>query len=230
MVSVILPTYNEAENIIGLIEALLHNIQPPLEIIVVDDNSSDCTWRLVEELRKPDIKVVRRIDQRGLATAIERGIQESKGDIVCWMDADMCMPPAVLAEMIQRVKRYDVAIGSRYVNGGRDARGFFRVFTSRLINWFAGFVLGFDIKDYDSGFIALKKYVFDRVSLPAKGYGDYFIEFIYRCKRAGFSLTEVPYVFNDRTKGTSKTASGIISFCKLGFGYFLRIIHLRFSK
>lgn len=229
MVSIILPTYNERENIAELINALYSNIKGPLEVIVVDDDSPDETWKMAGELGKSGVKVIRRRGERGLATAIARGIKEAQGDIVGWMDADMCMPPSVMPEMLGHFGEYDVVIGSRYVKGGKDARGLFRVFTSRVINTFARILLG-GVRDYDSGFILLKKSVFDEVSFPSNGYGDYFIELMYKCRKKGFRIKEVPYIFTDREKGESKTAGNIMDFFRLGSGYLVRIVRLRFGR
>ena len=229
MVSIILPTYNESENITDLVNALYASVKDPLEVVVVDDDSPDMTWKIAEEMGNPGVRVVRRQGVRGLATAIEAGIKESRGDVVGWMDADMCMPPALLPAMLESLGGHDIAIGSRYARGGRDARGFFRVATSRVINTFAALLLGPDVKDYDSGFIVMKKNVFNKVPFPSSGYGDYFIELIYRCKKAGFRIKELPYVFTDREKGESKTAPHLLEFFKLGWGYIARIIRLRIS-
>lgn len=229
MVSIILPTYNESENIITLIEALFSSIKQPLEVIVVDDDSPDKTWKIAQDHNKKGVKVIRR-NERGLPSAIERGLKEAEGDIVGWMDADMSMPPSTLPEMIKNLEGHDIAIGSRYVDGGKDARGFFRVVTSKMINRFAGLLLGFGIKDYDSGFIVFKKEVLQKVPfLAKKGYGDYFIEFIFKCKKAGLKIKEVPYVFRDREKGTSKTAANLFGFFSLGLGYLKRIVCIRFG-
>ncbi|MBI4707929.1 MAG: polyprenol monophosphomannose synthase [Candidatus Omnitrophica bacterium] len=230
MVSVILPTYNESEIILDLINSLLKIIKEPLEVLVIDDNSPDLTWGIVEKSHISNVRVIRRMNERGLATAIDRGIKESKGDIVGWMDADMSMPPSVIPGMLSALRDADIAIGSRYVPGGKDARGFFRALTSKIINWFAGLLLGFDIRDYDSGFIVLKKSVFSKVNFPSHGYGDYFIEFIYKCKKAGFKVKEIPYIFTDRKLGKSKTQASLLGFFKLGSGYIKRIIAIRFSK
>ncbi|MDP3791555.1 MAG: glycosyltransferase [Candidatus Omnitrophota bacterium] len=229
MVSIILPTYNESENIITLINALFGSIKGPLEVVVVDDDSPDMTWKIVQECKRPGVKVIRR-NERGLPSAIDRGLKESEGDIVGWMDADMSMPPSALPEMLKSLDRFDIVIGSRYVRGGKDARSLFRVITSRIINWFAQALLGFDIKDYDSGFIVFKKNVLQKVPFPSKkGYGDYFIEFVFKCKKAGFRIKEIPYVFQDRKKGTSKTTASLSGFFSLGFGYLKRIVCIRFA-
>lgn len=230
MLSIILPTYNESENIIDLIDAICKHAGFPLEIIVVDDDSPDLTWKIARDYNNPYVKVIRRTETRGLSTAIQKGLQGAKGDIVGWMDADMGMPPSALPEMIEALRSFDVVIGSRYIQGGKDMRGFTRVITSRMINCFAGIMLGFSIKDYDSGFIVLKRPVLDKVSFPAGGYGEYFIELVFRCKNAGFKIKEIPYTFRDREKGKSKTAATFFEFFKLGAGYILKIISIRFKK
>ncbi len=113
----------------------------------------------------PRVKVIRRVKTRGLASAINRGIIESQGNLIGWMDADMCHPPTLLPSMLELLKTHDVVIGSRYVRGGKDDRDPSRVLTSRLINRMASFVLGHGILDYDSGFILMHRNVLD-VSLP----------------------------------------------------------------
>ncbi|HNX90783.1 MAG TPA: glycosyltransferase [Candidatus Omnitrophota bacterium] len=229
-VSIILPTFNEKDNIGALIDGLSDSVKvAELEIIVVDDDSPDMTWKIAQDMHRANVKVKRRQGERGLATAIACGLDISSGDVVGWLDADMCHPPAVMSEMLGLIGQYDIVIGSRYVPGGADKRGRLRVMTSRIINWFAGLMLGFEIKDYDSGFIVMKKDVFGKVDFPADGYGDYFIELMAKSKKAGFKIKEVPFVFFDRAKGESKSAGTIFDFCRLGFGYVWRIIKIRFK-
>ena len=115
---------------------------------------------------------------------------ESRGDVIGWMDADMSMNPAYLRDMIPLLDEHDVVIGSRYVEGGADIRPQFRVVTSFLVNRFANLVLGKGIHDYDSGFIVMRRSVLDSVTLLPYGYGAYFIELIYHCKRKGLSVHE----------------------------------------
>ncbi|MBU1626091.1 polyprenol monophosphomannose synthase [bacterium] len=232
MISIILATYNEKENILDTIQNLFLYIQEPSEIIVVDDDSPDQTWKLVEELNDPRVKLIRRVDTRGLASAFNRGIIESTGDIVGWMDADMCMPPSLIPVMLKRLEEdgYDIAVGSRYVEGGKDIRHPLRVYSSRLINWFAGLILGFEVKDYDSGFVLLKRTVFNKVSIIPTGYGAYFIEFLYTAKKKGLKIVEVPYEFKDRQKGISKSAPSIWKFFVQGMGYVIRILVARARK
>ena len=184
-VSIVLATYNERENIVDTIQSIFEHVKDPVEVIVVDDDSADQTWQLVESLGDPRVVVIRRVDTRGLASAFNRGIIESRGEIVGWMDADMCMPPSMLPAMVDKLNEHDIVVGSRYAPGGKDDRAPLRVISSRLINGLAGLVLGYGIKDYDSGFVVLRRTVFNKVSIIPTGYGAYFMEFLYTCRKKG---------------------------------------------
>jgi len=229
LVSIILATYNESENISDIINAIIASLPDPVEIIIVDDNSPDQTWKIATDMGDRRVKVIRRVKVRGLASAINRGIIESRGDFIGWMDADMCHPPALLPTMLETLDGCDVVIGSRYVKGGKDARDPSRVLTSRLINRMASLVLGHGILDYDSGFILMHRNVLDVVSLTPAGYGAYFIEFIYACCRKGLKVIEIPYTFTERTKGVSKSNTNLFQFGIAGLGYVTRILKTRFA-
>ena len=229
-VSIVLATFNERENILDTIENIFANLGDSAEVIVVDDDSPDRTWSLVEDLNHPRVKVIRRVGTRGLASAFNRGILESRGAIVGWMDADMCMPPAMLPDMIAQLENYDVVVGSRSAPGGKDDRIWLRVTASWLINGLATLVLGYGIRDYDSGFVVLRRTVFDRVSLIPTGYGAYFMEFLYACRRKGLTVLEVPYTFRDRQKGISKSAPSLFRFFSTGLQYVVRIFIARLRQ
>jgi dolichol-phosphate mannosyltransferase len=229
-VSVVLATYNERENILDTIGEIFQHVANSVEVIVVDDDSPDETWRLVAEMNDPRVKVIHRVSTRGLASAFNRGIIESRGQVVCWMDADMCMPPAMLPDMIKKLDDHDIVIGSRYVEGAQDDRTPLRVLSSRMINGLATLVLGYGIKDYDSGFVVLRRSVFDKVSIIPTGYGAYFIEFIYTCRRKGLTVYEMPYIFRDRAKGISKSAPSLVKFFSTGMQYVYRIFRARLRQ
>jgi len=146
------------------------------------------------------------------------------------MDADMCMPPSLLPEMIAKLEEYDIVVGSRYAPGGVDDRSPLRVISSRLINGLATLVLGFGIRDYDSGFVVLRRSVFNKVSIIPTGYGAYFMEFIYTCCKKGLKVYELPYVFRDRAKGISKSAPSLFRFFKTGMQYVIRIFIARLRR
>jgi dolichol-phosphate mannosyltransferase len=230
MISIILATFNEKENIQDMIDSLTKEIKEPLEIVVVDDNSPDGTADLVAGLKYDHVTLIRRKKTKGLATAFNRGIIESKGDIVGWMDSDMCMPPALVPKMISLLKEYDAVVGSRYVKGAKDTRAPIRTITSTMINGLAGFVLGYGIKDYDSGFIVLKRSVFNEVTLYPKGYGSYFIELLFDIRKKGMTVKEIPYTFNERSKGTSKSFSSWFNLITLGMEYVIRIFKTRLKR
>ena len=229
-VSIVLATYNERENIVDTIQSIFEHVKDPVEVIVVDDDSADQTWQLVESLGDPRVVVIRRVDTRGLASAFNRGIIESRGEIVGWMDADMCMPPSMLPAMVDKLTEHDIVVGSRYAQGGKDDRAALRVISSRLINGLAGLVLGYGIKDYDSGFVVLRRTVFNKVSIIPTGYGAYFMEFLYTCRKKGLTVYEMPYVFRDRAKGISKSAPSIFKFFKTGMQYVIRIFTARLRR
>jgi dolichol-phosphate mannosyltransferase len=178
------------------------------------------------------VKVIRRVGTRGLASAFNRGIIESRGDYLGWMDADMSMPPAMIPRMYRMLvdERYDIVIASRYAPGGTDDRHWLRTLSSRLINGFASLVLGHGIKDYDSGFVLIRRSVLDSVSLHPRGYGEYFIEFIYNACRKGLRVGEIGYYFRDRTVGVSKSAPSLVRFFMTGAQYVVRIVSARLRK
>ena len=230
-VSVILPSYNERENIVEAIERLSAALGKDLhEIIIIDDNSPDGTWKIVQDLKKPHCKLIRRMDERGLASAIARGIDEAQGNIIAWLDCDLGVPPEVLPPLVEKLYEYDVAIASRYVDGGKDTRPRFRAFLSVLINYFANLLLGFEVRDYTSGVIAVRKDVFGKITLSKKGFGEYFTEFVYKCVKNNYRIIEVGYIYETRKRGISKSDGSILTLFKYGFQYGFKIIGLRLGR
>lgn len=225
-VSIILPTYNEKDSIVKASRAILSNIKDPLELIVVDDDSPDETWKLVEELYDPRIKLIRRKNERGLATAINAGIKHSRGEVIAWFDCDMAGAAHKIAAMVAKLKDHDLVIGSRYVPGGQDQRAPFRACCSTVINRFASLVLGHGIKDYDSGFAVARRTIFNQIELKQAIFGEYFIEFVFDACRQGFKVTEMPYILTERSEGISKSTPNLWRFLKIGSGYGAKIIGL----
>ena len=232
MISIVLATYNERQLIETTITALLKDAPEEMEIIVVDDDSPDNTWHVAQSLDLPQVKVIRRRGTRGLASAFNRGIIESRGNYVGWMDADMGMPPSMIPPMYRMIvdEGYDVVIGSRYAPGGVDDRARLRTLASRAVNRFAGLVLGHGIRDYDSGFVLMRRSVLDSVSIIPVGYGEYFIEFIYNACHKGLKVGEIGYHFRDRSQGVSKSAPSLLRFLRTGFWYGVRILRARVRR
>src|SRR3989344_7275391 len=180
-VSVVLPSYNERENIIEAIERISKSLGSRLkEIVIVDDNSPDGTWKLVEEYGHPKVRLIRRMDEKGLASALARGVEEAQGGAIVWMDCDLGLPPEDIPKLLEPLKEHDVVIGSRYALGGKDNRTKMRAWMSTLFNVYAQLILGFYAQDYTSGFIAVKKEVTTAVPLSTEGFGEYFADFVYR--------------------------------------------------
>ena len=233
-VSVILPTYDERDNILELIAGVVEHVADALlEVIVVDDDSPDGTWQVCEAARSrfPPLRVIRRTKERGLFTAIRTGIEAASGDVVVWMDCDLSMPadriPALLAGIAEGA---DVAVGSRYVPGGRDARDDrLPVLLSEIICRFTSLVLDGSFKDYTSGFVALRRSALGAV--PTDGdYGEYFIALVYRALRMGLKVVEVPYALTPRAAGESKTATRAVDFLVRGRKYVATVLRLRLSR
>lgn len=237
-VSVIFPTYNERDNIGPLVQEVLKYTPPSTEVIVVDDNSPDGTWRVVEEMQKdlPNLYLNRRMDKRGLASALRDGIAAAKGGIIVWSDSDFSMPPARIADLLAAIAAgLDVAVGSRYVKGGgvQIVTGsndtLLAYLMSVTLNRFIRAILGRDFGDYTSGFIAFRRRVLDKLSLLGD-YGEYFIDFIYRARKLGYKVGEVPYMCVERRTGVGKTGQKFGDFIRKGWKYVWLTLKLRFTK
>jgi len=233
-ITVVLPTFNERENIAPLIERGLAALAAyDAEMLVVDDDSPDGTWQAVAALaeRNPRVRLIRRIGERGLTSAIAAGIAAARGAWVGWMDCDLSMPPEDLPRLAAALADgADLAAGSRYLPGGRDAGHSWvgRAF-SRTINLWAWLLLDRRITDYTSGFILARRPVFDQIDLRGD-YGEYCIDLLYRAVRAGLRVVEVPYVCMPRETGESKTATNPLGYVTRGWKYVVTIVRLRLSR
>lgn len=236
--SIVLPTFNEVENIVPLIEELRKNISVPLEIIVVDDNSPDGTSQSVQAFinAHPDsgVRLETRMSDHGLQKSISRGIDLSRGDIICWMDCDFSHPPADMAALIRTAAegKYEIVVASRYVKGGSYKRGIswfsadesaLGVLLSRIINWFIRVALDPRFHDYTSGFIAVRATTLRSLQPLYGDYGEYFMDMMYRAIKGGHTFLEIPFVSPPRRAGYSKTGTTFRQLFKRGVPY-LRVI------
>ena len=240
LVCTVLPTYNERDNIGPLIDGILACARTPHVVLVVDDNSPDGTWQVVEEKmavhnNDASVKVVlaRRMEESGLTSAIQHGIdmaiQTLGADIVTWMDCDLSMPPADVPQLIDAIldRGADVAVGSRWIPGGADvAHGRMARLLSLLINRLAIVMIGNQVHDYTSGFIAGRAAVFEQIRL-AGDYGEYCIDLLARAVQSGYSVQEVPYVCVPRTAGESKTGANLWDYLVKGRKYVATIFRQR---
>jgi dolichol-phosphate mannosyltransferase len=231
IVSVVLPTYNEAGNIGPLIEALLIRLPEASEIIVVDDDSPDLTWQVVEGLTRKDsrIRLIRRIGRRGLTTALQEGIEASEWRYVFWMDCDFSQPPEKISELLKALEDHDIVVASRYVSGGEE-KGHSRLgsFLSKMICLFASWVLSPAIKDYTSGYVGARKEILKTIPLQGD-YGEYCIGFLYRAHKKGYRILEIPYTCLPRRSGESKTATNLRGYLQRGRKYIMTVLKLRFQ-
>lgn len=238
LVSVILPTYNEAGNIVALIEAIDRAITLSHEIIVVDDNSPDGTSRLVQQMidsgRISGLRLETRTKDRGLTKSLWRGIELSRGDTIVWMDCDFSMPPAKIPELLAKIREgFDIAVGSRFVQGGSAKQGtlsasnesFLATVLSRGLNLVLRLALTPRFRDYTSGFIAVRREVFRSVRLTGD-YGEYFMDLIMRAIWLHFSFIEIPYINAVRRSGESKTAPNLRTLFRRGLKYLAMILRL----
>ena len=226
-VSVILPTYNEASNIVALVEKIIQNIPPEWdrEVIVVDDDSPDGTYRVVREALEanPSVVALRRTEDRGLARSIRAGIERSSGDQILVMDTDFTHDPLEIPKMLHVSKVYDIVSGSRFCPGG-DMGSYRHYLCSLIYNWFVRIVLHTQIQDNLGGFFTISRQCL--AVLPSDkiffGYGDYYFRLLHYAQRSGMSIIEVPAYYDTRQKGSSKS-----KFWKLLFEYTAALLKLK---
>lgn len=214
---IVIPTYNEAENIRPLL-ASIHDLLPEVHLLVVDDDSPDGTWRLVEEAAQenPHIHLLHRTTERGRGSAGIAGFRwalDYGAKFVVEMDADFSHQPQYLPDILLKLKEADFVLGSRYVPGGRDSdRGTLRQGISVLANGYARWVLGVPIRDCTSGYRAYRAEVLQRMRLESIDTNGPAIlsDMLFRIKLLGCSMAEVPIVFIDRQRGESTLTPAIL--------------------
>ena len=214
---IILPTYNEADNIGPLAEQIFAEV-PDIEVLVVDDSSPDGTGDLVAKLREnePRIHLLSRPGKLGLGTAYLAGFRfglDNGFDRMFTMDSDHSHNPKYLPAMIDAMQRYDMVIGSRYIpGGGIENWPGHRQALSRFANFYVRALLGVPVNDCTSGYRCYSRKIIETVdpfSIRSSGY-SFLEEMAWRVHRGGFSMGEVPIVFVQRTAGVSKIDSSEI--------------------
>ena len=215
-VSVIIPTYNESENIIQVLKSIGEHLPKDVEIeaIVVDDNSPDGTGKVVEDYIADtrneagySIDIIHRETKSGLSSAILDGIQHSSAETIVVMDSDFSHPPKIIPQLVEEIKTsgYDIAIASRYTEGG-EVSGWStkRKLISKGATGIAKAGLGVNESDPMSGFFAFKRKILEGIKFDAIGY-KMLLEILVKTK--GAKVKEIPYTFTDRARGSSKLDS-----------------------
>ncbi len=211
---VVVPTFNERENLPPLAEKLLALPVPGLELLVVDDNSPDGTGQIADELAAKDsrVHVLHRPGKMGLGTAYIEGFRwalANGADVIMQMDADFSHDPSYVPQLYEKIQEYDAVIGSRYTKGGRlDERW---SVGRRLLSWWANrvwvhFVLRTPVKDNTGGFRAWRRATLLGMNLDRVRSNGYIfqVEITYIALRLGYHFAEVPIYFADRKWGKSK--------------------------
>jgi dolichol-phosphate mannosyltransferase len=209
----ILPTYNEAENIGPIVRAAREQLRAGDHILIVDDNSPDGTGAIADQLASEidGVDVLHRPGKQGLGRAYLAGFEHAlanQAELLLEMDSDFSHDPADLPRLIQAAEQgADLVLGSRYVPGGDVTDwGLLRKLVSRGGSWYARVVLGVEVRDLTGGFKCFRREVLEALdlnSVHADGYG-FQIELTYRTIQKGFRVVEIPIVFRDRRVGESK--------------------------
>jgi dolichol-phosphate mannosyltransferase len=209
--AVIIPTYNESDNILALVEEILA-LQDVAHVIVVDDNSPDGTGQIADQLAKQHHKVhvIHRSGKLGLGTAYIAGFKLAltlPTDCIVTMDADFSHNPCYIPSLIAQTRAYDLSIGSRYVDGGGAVNcNLWRRFLSRMGNTVARLILGLQASDCTAGFRCYRRQVLEAIELDtifSDGY-SFLVEILYKCQQLGYRAGEVPIIFENRQQGSSK--------------------------
>jgi dolichol-phosphate mannosyltransferase len=206
-----IPTYNEGGHIKELVEEVLER-DPRMEVLVVDDDSPDGTWRIVEEMTRKDSRVhlLRRTCRRGRGWAGIEGLKRALAmgaDAVIEMDGDYSHHPREIPRLIDAIDSCDLAVGSRSVAGGSDGRtALWRSLVTRLAAAYIRSVLGARISDPTSGYRCYRRHVLDEIGLSTlRSRGPSIVEeILHRCLRLGVQMKEVPIAFEERRSGESK--------------------------
>ncbi|HEY6906730.1 MAG TPA: polyprenol monophosphomannose synthase [Ignavibacteriaceae bacterium] len=214
---IITPTYNELDNIGKLIPDLLDNYEN-LDLLVIDDNSPDGTGNYVEELTKtnPRLKLIKRERKLGLGTAYIAGFKyalQHNYDYIFEMDSDHSHDPKEIKNFLEAVKTYDLVLGSRYVRGVNVINWpMRRLLLSYFANKYTRFITGLPVQDATGGFKCFRRKVLESINLDnikSNGYA-FQIEMTFKAWKKGFKVGEIPIIFVDRVKGTSKMSKKIV--------------------
>ena len=230
-VSLILCTLNEEFHIEKTIKKIF-KVYPKAELVIVDDNSTDNTIKIIKKFKSKNINLIQRKKVRGLASAFLVGMFNAKGNYIGWIDSNMDYVMDKFKSMEKLLDRgCDLVLLSRYVKGGGDQRSFIRVFFSRAFNCFCRLFLTNKIKDFSSGIFLLKKDILKEIVPLGYGYGEFFVEFILNIYLKSFKIKEIPYIQQmDALNVKSKTLPSLYHFLKLSAVYFIRVVTISFRK
>ena len=212
---IIIPTYNEIENIEHIVIEVF-KYAPKAYVLIIDDNSNDGTATALNNMASKNerISVIHRKGKRGRGfsgiDAFKEALKRNSIDYIIEMDADFSHDPRYIPLFLKEIKDFDIIIGSRYVRGGKDIeRGFMRIFLSKIVNFFIRNYLGLNIKDCSSGYRCFRKKVIESLDLNDMICAEPSIleEVLYNCKVKKWIIKEIPIVFRKRKSGKTKLAT-----------------------
>ena len=221
---VMIPTYNESENIGNIIDKILKLKINNLHIVVADDNSPDGTWKIVQEISKKNknVHLLLRKTDKGRGAAGRDGFiycLKNGADAVVEMDADMSHDQKYIPSLIEELKNADLVLGSRRVAGSKEVgRSMLRRFVTLGANLYIRLMLGLKVRDCNSGFRCFKRKVLEKINIEKlESKGPAIVqEVLFKAHLKGFKIKEIPITFVDRTKGYSK-----LGLPQLAQGYFM---------
>jgi dolichol-phosphate mannosyltransferase len=214
---IVIPTYNESENLEKLVNQIL-GLHPDFNIIIVDDNSPDGTGAIADALaqKHSGVSVIHRPTKAGLGTAYIRGFKEALergAELIFEMDADFSHDPRYLEYFVEGSKKADLVIGSRYINGVRvEGWRFRRLLLSKFANMYVSYIMVKPVWDFTAGFRCYRRKVLESIDLnkiKSDGYA-FQIEMTYLTFRHGFKVREIPIIFKEREHGASKISRKVI--------------------
>ena len=220
--SVVLSTFNEAENIEQAIKKLVHK-DSVKEIVIVDDNSTDDTVKIINSIKNDKIKLLIRKNTKGFASAFIYGIVMSSGKYILRFDLDMYSEIDFFIKTFDEEKNNDFLIFSRYVENGADLRGNYRKIPSLLINKLCQYLLSNKIKDYTSCIMFFKRDILQDAFPKNTLYANFIIEFIFTLIIKNKNFIEIGYTQKQSTEINSKSAPSLFGFIKNGFLYLITI-------
>ncbi len=228
-ISIILPTYNEKDNIVSLVKTIKKlNLEQSFEILIIDDNSPDGTYQFSRDnlLNEKNVKIFLRKKNRGLAFSIKDGIERSIGSHVIVMDTDFTHDPILIKKMISLSSQYEIISGSRYIPGG-SMENQLHGKLSYYYNIMLKFILKTNINDNLGGYFLIRKELLNKLEFDKifYGYGEYFFRLLYFSKIKKAKIIEIPAVYKQRLHGKSKS-----NFLAMLFKYFYAAVKLRFIK
>lgn len=215
---IVIPTFNEAENIKKLTDRIFKLKVPNLDALFVDDNSPDGTANVIEQLQKENnrIHLIKRSAKMGLGTAYVEGFTfalDRNYDLIFEMDADLSHNPEDVPQFLKEIENYDLVIGSRYLTGLNVANWpMSRLLLSLFANWYTRIITGLPLKDCTSGYKCFRRHVLESIGIDqihSDGY-SFQIELHYLAWKKGFRIKEMPIIFIDREIGNSKMSRKVM--------------------